>query len=111
MGASAAHAAGTAPAFLHGVASGDPLPDGVLLWTRVTPTPEAVPGSGLGPATQVGWEVASDKGFSRIVGSGTVTASAATDHTVKVDVRGLQPQTPYWYRFTAGATVSPSGAP
>ncbi|MFG2236632.1 alkaline phosphatase D family protein [Streptomyces sp. NPDC048723] len=109
LGASAAHAAGTAPAFLHGVASGDPLPDGVLLWTRVTPTPEAVPGSGLGPATQVGWEVASDKGFSRIVGSGTVTASAAADHTVKVDVRGLQPQTPYWYRFTAGGVVSPVG--
>ncbi|MER6254257.1 alkaline phosphatase D family protein [Streptomyces sp. NPDC001584] len=109
LGASAAHAAGTAPAFLHGVASGDPLPDGVLLWTRVTPTPEAVPGSGLGPATQVGWEVASDKGFSRVVGSGTVTASAAADHTVKVDVRGLQPQTPYWYRFTAGGVVSPVG--
>ncbi|PWK66030.1 alkaline phosphatase D [Streptomyces sp. CG 926] len=109
LGASAAHAAGIAPAFLHGVASGDPLPDGVLLWTRVTPTPEAVPGSGLGSATQVNWEVAADKGFSRIVGSGTVTASAATDHTVKVDVRGLQPQTPYWYRFTAGATVSPVG--
>ncbi|MFF4389696.1 alkaline phosphatase D family protein [Streptomyces sp. NPDC001552] len=109
LGASVAHAAGTAPAFLHGVASGDPLPDGVLLWTRVTPTPEAVPGSGLGPATQVNWEVAADKDFSRIVGSGTVTASAATDHTVKVDVRGLQPQTPYWYRFTAGGTSSPVG--
>ncbi|ARE76930.1 MULTISPECIES: alkaline phosphatase [unclassified Streptomyces] len=109
LGASAAHAAGTAPAFLHGVASGDPLPDGVLLWTRVTPTPEAVPGSGLGPATQVGWEVASDKAFSQVVASGAVTASAAADHTVKVDVRGLQPQTPYWYRFTAGGTVSPAG--
>ncbi|MFJ8568891.1 alkaline phosphatase D family protein [Streptomyces sp. NPDC093514] len=109
LGASAAHAAGTAPAFLHGVASGDPLPDGVLLWTRVTPTPEAVPGSGLGPATQVGWEVASDKAFSQVVASGTVTASAAADHTVKVDVRGLQPQTPYWYRFTAGGSVSPAG--
>ncbi len=109
LGASAAHAAGTAPAFLHGVASGDPLPDGVLLWTRVTPAPEAVPGSGLGPATQVGWEVASDKAFSHVVASGTVTASAAADHTVKVDVRGLQPQTPYWYRFTAGEAVSPAG--
>ncbi|MFD3471183.1 alkaline phosphatase D family protein [Streptomyces sp. NPDC058682] len=109
LGASVAHAAGTAPAFLHGVASGDPLPDGVLLWTRVTPTPETVPGSGLGPATQVNWEVAADKGFSRIVASGAVTASAATDHTVKVDVRGLQPQTPYWYRFTAGGTSSPVG--
>ncbi|MFD9522769.1 alkaline phosphatase D family protein [Streptomyces sp. NPDC059979] len=111
LGASAAHAAGssTAPVFLHGVASGDPLPDGVLLWTRVTPTSEAVPGSGLGPAVQVGWEVASDQAFSRIVAGGTVTASAATDHTVKVDVRGLQPQTPYWYRFTAGSAVSPAG--
>ncbi|MFE7096461.1 alkaline phosphatase D family protein [Streptomyces erythrochromogenes] len=109
LGAGTAHAAGTAPAFLHGVASGDPLPDGVLLWTRVTPAPEAVPGSGLGAAVQVAWEVASDRAFSRVVAGGTVTASAATDHTVKVDVRGLQPQTPYWYRFTAGPAVSPVG--
>ncbi|OLZ72449.1 alkaline phosphatase [Streptomyces amritsarensis] len=109
LGAGTAHAAGTAPAFLHGVASGDPLPDGVLLWTRVTPSPEAVPGSGLGPAVQVDWEVASDQAFSRIVAGGTVTASAATDHTVKVDVRGLRPQTPYWYRFTAGSATSPVG--
>ncbi|MBT2479049.1 alkaline phosphatase D family protein [Streptomyces sp. ISL-94] len=109
LGSQAAHAAGSPPAFLHGVASGDPLPDGVLLWTRVTPTPEAVPGSGAGPAVQVDWEVAGDKAFSRVVARGTVTASAATDHTVKVDVRGLQPHTPYWYRFTAGATTSPVG--
>ncbi|MGW7455240.1 alkaline phosphatase D family protein [Streptomyces sp. NPDC054787] len=109
LGAPAAHAAGTGPAFLHGVASGDPLPDGVLLWTRVTPAPEAVPGSGLGAPVQVDWEVAADKAFSRTVAAGSVTASAATDHTVKVDVRGLQPQTPYWYRFTAGSAVSPAG--
>ncbi|MGW0363426.1 alkaline phosphatase D family protein [Streptomyces sp. NPDC002990] len=114
LGTTAAHAAGAAagtatPAFLHGVASGDPLPDGVLLWTRVTPTPEAVPGSGAGPAVQVAWEVAADKAFSRVVAAGTVTASAATDHTVKVDVRGLRPRTPYWYRFTSGTAVSPVG--
>ncbi|MFC9298705.1 alkaline phosphatase D family protein [Streptomyces sp. NPDC057011] len=109
LGAPAAHAADSAPAFLHGVASGDPLPDGILLWTRVTPTPEAVPGSGVGPAVQVDWEVAGDKAFSRIVARGTATASAAGDHTVKVDVRGLQPHTPYWYRFTAGGTTSPVG--
>lgn len=53
--------------------------------------------------------MASDRAFSRVVAGGTVTASAATDHTVKVDVRGLQPQTPYWYRFTAGSAVSPAG--
>ncbi|MFF5443638.1 alkaline phosphatase D family protein [Streptomyces sp. NPDC012888] len=104
-----AHAATGAPAFLHGVASGDPLPDGVLLWTRVTPSPEAVPGSGLGEDTAVGWEVAEDKAFSRIVAAGTVTASASSDHTVKADVRGLRPQTAYYYRFTAGTAVSPVG--
>ncbi|MFF8270804.1 alkaline phosphatase D family protein [Streptomyces sp. NPDC016562] len=109
LGTPAAHAAGTGPAFLHGVASGDPLPDGVLLWTRVTPAPEAVPGSGLGAPVQVDWEVAVDKAFSRTVAAGSVTASAATDHTVKVDVRGLRPQTPYWYRFSAGSAVSPVG--
>ncbi|MFD9534774.1 alkaline phosphatase D family protein [Streptomyces sp. NPDC060010] len=109
LGLSPAHAAETAPAFPHGIASGDPLPDGVLLWTRVTPSPEAVPGSGLGPATAVGWEVAEDRNFARVVASGAVTATAASDHTVKVDVRGLRPHTPYWYRFTAGATVSAIG--
>ncbi|WP_329445848.1 alkaline phosphatase D family protein [Streptomyces sp. NBC_01426] len=109
LGLSPAHAAQTAPAFLHGIASGDPLPDGVLLWTRVTPSPEAVPGSGLGPATAVGWEVAEDRNFTRVVAGGAVTATAAADHTVKVDVRGLRPHTSYWYRFTAGETVSAIG--
>nr|WSX52340.1 alkaline phosphatase D family protein [Streptomyces sp. NBC_00974] len=108
--ARAATAAATAaPAFLHGVASGDPLPDGILLWTRVTPADGAVPGSGLGPATAVDWEIAEDKAFSRIVARGSVTASAASDHTVKADVRGLRPQTAYWYRFTAGGAASPVG--
>ncbi|MFF6838570.1 alkaline phosphatase D family protein [Streptomyces tanashiensis] len=97
-----------APSFVHGVASGDPLPDGVLLWTRVTPTPEAVPGSGLGPDVQVGWELAEDRSFARVVASGTTTASAASDHTVKADVRGLRPSTAYWFRFTAGTAASPS---
>ncbi|MBT2399905.1 alkaline phosphatase [Streptomyces sp. ISL-100] len=95
------------PAFLHGVASGDPLPDGVLLWTRITPTPDAGPGSGKGPDVAVSWEVAEDKGFSKTVARGTTTASAATDHTVKVDVRGLAQATAYYFRFTAGEVVSP----
>ncbi|MGW0820432.1 alkaline phosphatase D family protein [Streptomyces sp. NPDC002845] len=95
------------PAFLHGVASGDPLPDGVLLWTRVTPTAEAVPGSGLGPDLAVEWTVAKDRAFTTIVAKGSVTATAASDHTVKADVRGLEPATDYWFRFSAGATDSP----
>ena len=97
-----ARAATDAPAFLHGTASGDPVPDGVLLWTRVTPTAEATPGSGLGPDTQVDWVVARDKALTNIVAKGTVTASAASDHTVKADVRGLAPATDYWFRFSAG---------
>ncbi|MFI1468675.1 alkaline phosphatase D family protein [Streptomyces wuyuanensis] len=96
-------------AFLHGVASGDPLPDGVLLWTRVTPAPDALPGSGKGPATEVGWAIAEDKGFTKVVAGGLTTATAATDHTVKVDVRGLLPATAYFFRFTSGGTVSATG--
>ncbi|MFC7818924.1 alkaline phosphatase D family protein [Streptomyces sp. NPDC057367] len=103
-----AGAAGAAPAFLHGVASGDPLPDGVLLWTRVTPVPGAVPGSGTGPDTEVSWVVAEDKDFTNVVAKGSVTATAASDHTVKADVRGLAPATDYWFRFSAGPTDSPA---
>ncbi|MFH8975671.1 alkaline phosphatase D family protein [Streptomyces sp. NPDC017890] len=103
-----AGAADAAPAFLHGVASGDPLPDGVLLWTRVTPTPEAIPGSGAGPDTEVSWVVATDKAFTNIVAKGSTTATAASDHTVKADIRGLAPATDYWFRFSAGPTDSPA---
>ncbi|MFF9910968.1 alkaline phosphatase D family protein [Streptomyces sp. NPDC013457] len=105
--ASPALAGSEAPVFLHGVASGDPLPDGVLLWTRVTPTSDATPGSGRGADVTVGWEVAEDREFARTVARGTTAATAASDHTVKVDVRGLRPATAYWFRFTAGGTVSP----
>ncbi|MDV7223920.1 alkaline phosphatase D family protein [Streptomyces prunicolor] len=103
-----AGAATDTPAFLHGVASGDPLPDGVLLWTRVTPTAEAVPGSGLGPDTEVSWTVATDKAFTTIVSRGSLTATAASDHTVKADIRGLAPATDYFFRFSAGGTDSPA---
>ncbi|WP_149181599.1 alkaline phosphatase D family protein [Streptomyces sp. TRM49041] len=101
--ASYAVASTHSPAFLHGVASGDPLPDGVLLWTRVTPSPDATPASGKGADTDIRWEVAEDRGFARVVARGAVVASAGTDHTVKVDVRGLRPSTTYWFRFMAGA--------
>ncbi|MFF8018282.1 alkaline phosphatase D family protein [Streptomyces sp. NPDC007929] len=103
-----ARAVDQAPAFLHGVASGDPLPDGILLWTRVTPVPEAIPGSGVGPDTEVSWVVARDKAFTSIVAKGSTTATAASDHTVKADIRGLQPATSYWFRFSAGGTDSPA---
>ncbi len=109
LAAAPAHAA-DAPAFHHGVASGDPLPDGVLLWTRVTPAPDAVPGSGKGPDTEVRWEIAEDKGFSRVVSRGSTTARAASDHTVKADVRGLRQATTYYFRFSVG-DASPVHSP
>ncbi|WP_035770972.1 alkaline phosphatase D family protein [Arthrobacter sp. Br18] len=95
--------------FSHGVASGDPLPDGVLLWTRITPTPEATPGSGIGPDATVKWEVALDAGFRRVVTRGATTTGAFRDHTVKAEPRGLQPATTYWYRFSLGKSISPVG--
>ncbi|MFC9961912.1 alkaline phosphatase D family protein [Streptomyces nigra] len=107
-GALPARAVDAAPAFLHGVASGDPLPDGVLLWTRVTPTADAVPGSGIGPDVEVSWTVALDKAFMNVVAKGSTTATAASDHTVKADIRGLSPATDYWFRFSAGGTDSPA---
>ncbi|MEU9566782.1 alkaline phosphatase D family protein [Streptomyces sp. NPDC048161] len=108
-GALPARAADRGPAFLHGVASGDPLPDGVVLWTRVTPTAEAAPGSGLGPDIEVSWTVATDGTFKRIVANGSTTATSASDHTVKADIRGLRPATAYWFRFSARGAVSTAG--
>ncbi|MCF8604251.1 alkaline phosphatase D family protein [Gordonia sp. HY442] len=101
-------------AFRHGVASGDPLPGGVILWTRVTPTAAATPGSGRGAGSDVTWEVAGSRSFGSVVASGTTTTDASRDHTVKVDVSGLRPATVYWYRFRvtsgpAAGAVSPVG--
>ena len=95
--------------FQYGVASGDPLPDRLMLWTRVTPDPTASPGSGRGNAMSVRWVVATDPRLKKVVASGGVTTSAVTDHTVKVDVGGLAPATTYWYGFVAGGQISPVG--
>ena len=85
--------------FLHSVASGDPLPDSVILWTRVTPDRDSLPGSGLGPDVTVRWDIATDTGFGDIVGTGTAVATAEHDHTVHIDVTGLAPDSIYYYRF------------
>lgn len=86
--------------FLHGVASGDPLSDRVILWTRVTTAAERA---------SVSYEVASDADFRSIVSRGSFITDAARDYTVKVDAAGLQPATTYYYRFRAGAQTSPAG--
>lgn len=96
-------------AFRHGVASGDPMPDRVIIWTRVTPSPDALPGSGMGTPTIVSWEVASDPAFSSIVKTGSVVSTPNSDHTINVDVTGLAASTEYHYRFTAAGQTSPVG--
>ena len=80
--------------FEHGVASGDPLRDRVILWTRVT-----APGAKL--PVGVRWDVATDPDFKTIVRQGHATTDAGRDHTIKVDVTGLKPGTEYHYRFRA----------
>jgi len=88
--------------FQHGVASGDPLADRVILWTRVTPR---------GPAEAVvaRYVVALDPGFTQLVRRGEVKTDPRRDYTVKVDVAGLQPATTYYYRFEAQDEASPVG--
>ncbi|MCD6639896.1 MAG: alkaline phosphatase D family protein [Nocardioides sp.] len=95
--------------FAHGVASGDPLPRAVVLWTRVTPTRHATPGSGRGPRVSVVWQVATDRRFRTIVRQGRVTTRPGRDHTVKVDATRLAPDTEYFYRFRMGTHTSPVG--
>jgi alkaline phosphatase D len=91
------------PRFLHGVASGDPLADRVILWTRVSP---AADWTGDLP---VQWMLAEDPAFRRMRGSGSVLASARHDYTVKVDASNLQPGRTYYYRFRIGEQDSPLG--
>lgn len=94
--------------FTLGVASGAPLPDGVVLWTRLAPDP--LNGGGLPPAAiEVRWEVADDEGFRRIVRSGTALAEPQHAHSAHIEVSGLAPARWYWYRFMSGDAVSTTG--
>ncbi|MFI0371274.1 alkaline phosphatase D family protein [Actinomadura sp. 1N219] len=97
--------------FTLGVASGDPEPDGFVLWTRLALNPLAEDGLGGMPATTipVGWEVASDERFRRVERRGTAAARAASAHSVHIELNGLRPGREYWYRFRAGSHISPVG--
>lgn len=81
--------------FYHGVASGDPLSDRVIIWTRITPDSSAT-----GNSLKVGWYVATDTAMNSIVQQGFYTTDSARDYTVKVDVTNLQPGTTYYYMFS-----------
>ena len=102
-----------APKFLNdpfqlGVASGDLVPDGFVIWTRLAPDPydpQALPSEAI-PVT---WEVAQDAKFKRIVSSGNVYARPEFAHSVHVELRGLDPAREYFYRFICGEARSPVG--
>lgn len=94
--------------FTLGVSSGDPLPDGVVLWTRLAPEP--LDGGGMPTAVvDVHWQVAEDAGFRTIVEQGVTKAHPDLAHSVHVEVGGLRPGREYHYRFRAGGEISPSG--
>ncbi len=86
--------------FAHGVASGDPLSDRVVIWTRI---------SGSGDSHTVQWQVAEDASFKHIIAKGQAQADAARDHTIKMDVAGLKPDKTYHYRFICQGVTSPVG--
>lgn len=107
-GVACARAGTTAYPFSLGVASGSPLPDSVILWTRILADP--LDAASTAPvALSVRWEVAEDEGFRRIAAKGVASAVPALAHSVHVDVTGLAPARWYWYRFMLGDAVSPVG--
>lgn len=120
-GAGALGACALAPAFVRqvsgqgrnpftlGVASGYPLPTGVVLWTRLAPSPSISGGGMPRESVPVEWEIAADDRMGRIVQRGTTAAAPEWAHSVHVEVEGLEPGRWYWYRFRAGGEVSPLG--
>ncbi|MGP4014760.1 alkaline phosphatase D family protein [Saccharopolyspora sp. 5N708] len=95
--------------FTLGVASGDPLPDAVVLWTRLVPQIFDPMGGMPDRNVPVQWQVARDDRFRQVVRDGTATARPEYRHAVHVDVRGLQPASEYFYRFKVGKYLSPVG--
>jgi alkaline phosphatase D len=94
--------------FTLGVASGEPYPTSVILWTRLAPEP--LNGGGMPKVNvPINWEVASDPNMKNIVAKGTEIAIPELAHSVRVEVNQLKPDTWYWYRFTSGAEASPIG--
>src|SRR5437764_6276932 len=94
--------------FSLGVASGAPLPDSVILWTRILPDPLNA-ASNPQVAIPLRWEVAHDEAFRHIVVKGSAVATPELAHSVRVNVTGLQPARWYFYRFFYGDAVSPVG--
>ncbi len=95
--------------FSLGVASGDPDHRGMVLWTRLAPQPLQPDGGMPATAVRVGWTVAADEGFKKVVAEGNTLATPQLGHSVHVELNGLEPDRWYWYRFHVGDAVSPVG--
>lgn len=95
--------------FYHGVASGDPLSDRLIIWTRVTPPKREASKNDWKLAFSVSWKVATDTAFKDIVRNGDIATDETKDFTVKVDVTGLKPNTVYYYQFEAFGRKSITG--
>src|SRR5918999_2002231 len=95
--------------FTLGVASGDPAPDGVVLWTRLAPAPFEPDGGMPNRLVPVHWRIAEDEAMTRIVQEGTVIARPEEAHSVHVEPVGLLPAREYWYHFQSGPHVSAPG--
>ena len=102
-------AGGAATAFTLGIASGEPWPDGMVLWTRLAPQPLQEDGGMSAAPVPVTWQVAEDEAFTRIARTGRAVADPAAAHSVHVEVSGLRPARAYFYRFIAGGQASPVG--
>jgi alkaline phosphatase D len=105
--------------FSLGVASGDPAPDGFVIWTKLAPSPLAHGGGMPKKPVDVEWSVANDERMTTVVASGTATAHPELGHAVHVEVGGLDPGRDYFYRFVVGGersrigrakTLPPAGA-
>jgi alkaline phosphatase D len=95
--------------FSLGVASGDPAPDGMVLWTRLAPQPMD-PAGGMPPQPfTLHWEIAEDAGFTRVAQRGEYVTRPESAHSAHVEVAGLRPGRDYFYRFHAGTETSPTG--
>ena len=94
--------------FMLGVASGYPVPDGFVMWTRLAPSP--LLGGGMDPSSVlVDWEVATDERMANVIQASTALATADWAHSVHVELKGLEADRWYWYRFHAGNEESVVG--
>ncbi len=95
--------------FRLGIAAGDPAADGFVIWTRLAPDPLAEHGGMPMQPVEVDWQVATDPRFATLVAGGKTLARPELAHSVHVEVEGLLPDRPYWYRFSVGSERSTTG--